>query len=96
MRPQSIPDIPIETVEVAHAAFPKGNIYLQLRDALGSIYEDNHKIIISSATVDRTNLLPQFIPTTLRQLAVKKTKDLQTLSSSSCSLHLLFCSSINC
>ncbi len=40
MRPQSIPDIPIETVEVARAAFPKGNIYLQLRDALGSIYED--------------------------------------------------------
>ncbi len=40
MRPQNIPDIPIETVQVAHAAFPKGNMYLQIRDTLGSIYED--------------------------------------------------------
>lgn len=40
MHPQSIPDIPIETVEVARAAFPKGNIYLQIRDTLGSVYED--------------------------------------------------------
>lgn len=27
-------------MEVARAAFPKGNIYLQIRDALGSIYKD--------------------------------------------------------
>jgi transposase len=40
MHPQNIPDIPIETVRVARAAFPKGNIYLQSRDTLGSIYED--------------------------------------------------------
>lgn len=40
MHPQSIPDIPKETVQVAHAAFPKGNIYIQIRDTLGSVYED--------------------------------------------------------
>ena len=40
MRPQHIPDIPKETVQVARAAFPKGNIYMQIRDTLGSIYED--------------------------------------------------------
>lgn len=40
MRPQNIPDIPIETVQVARAAFPKGNMYLQIRDTLGSIYTD--------------------------------------------------------
>ncbi len=40
MRPQNIPDIPKETVEVARAAFPKGNIYLQIRDTLGSIFCD--------------------------------------------------------
>jgi len=40
MHPQNIPDIPQKTVEVARAAFPKGNIYMQIRDQLGSIYED--------------------------------------------------------
>ncbi|MEH2078713.1 MAG: hypothetical protein V7K89_01460 [Nostoc sp.] len=30
----------IETVQVARAAFPKGNMCLQIRDTLGSIYDD--------------------------------------------------------
>ena len=30
--------IPDETVRVAHAAFPKGNPYLRMRDTLGPIY----------------------------------------------------------
>src|SRR5262245_52784695 len=34
--------IPEETVRVAQAAFPKGNVYMQLRDVLGSVYEDGH------------------------------------------------------
>jgi transposase len=33
-------DVPELTAEVARAAFPKGNVYLQLRDELGTIYED--------------------------------------------------------
>jgi transposase len=37
---QSIPAIPEQTAQVAQAAFPKGNIYLQMRDALGSLYDD--------------------------------------------------------
>ena len=40
MKPQSIPDIPPETVRVVRAAFPKGNIYIWLRDTLGTIYQD--------------------------------------------------------
>jgi transposase len=32
--------IPEETVRVAHAAFPKGSIYMRMRDALGPIYPD--------------------------------------------------------
>lgn len=40
MHPQNIPDIPKETAQVARAAFPKGNIYIQIRDTLGSVYED--------------------------------------------------------
>lgn len=30
--------VPTETVRVAHAIFPKGNIYMRLYDALGSTY----------------------------------------------------------
>src|SRR5512142_1141873 len=37
---KSLPVIPPETVQVAKAAFPSGNIYMQMRDELGNIYED--------------------------------------------------------
>jgi transposase len=40
MKPQPIPEIPAETVRVVRAAFPKGNLYIHLRDALGTIYQD--------------------------------------------------------
>lgn len=40
MHPQNIPGIPQQTIEVARASFPKGNIYMQIRDSLGSIFEE--------------------------------------------------------
>lgn len=40
MKPQPIPEIPPETVRVVRAAFPKGNLYIHLRDTLGTIYQD--------------------------------------------------------
>jgi len=40
MRPQEISPVPEETARVARAANPKGNVYLRMRDELGSIYED--------------------------------------------------------
>src|SRR5579871_3654552 len=40
LKPQSICPVPPETARVARAAYPKGNIYLQLRDRLGRIYTD--------------------------------------------------------
>ncbi len=40
LRSAPIPVIPAETVRVARAAFPQGNIYIQLKDELGSVYED--------------------------------------------------------
>ncbi len=40
LKPQSIGPLPEETARVAHAAYPKGNIYMQVRDVLGTIYED--------------------------------------------------------
>lgn len=33
-------NIPEETLQVARAAFPKGNLYLRLREAFGTLYQD--------------------------------------------------------
>lgn len=40
LKPDSNLQIPEETIKVAKAAFPNGNIYLILRDTFGSIFED--------------------------------------------------------
>ena len=40
LRPEPVGPVPEETARVARAAFPKGNVYLQLRDALGIVYDD--------------------------------------------------------
>jgi len=40
LKPEPIQPVPKETVRVAKAAFPKGNLYLALRDKLGTIFQD--------------------------------------------------------
>lgn len=40
LRSEPIPNVPFETARIAHAAFPKGNLYLKMRDELGTFYED--------------------------------------------------------
>jgi transposase len=40
VRPAPAGPVPEATAQVARAAFPKGNIYLRLRDELGTLYED--------------------------------------------------------
>jgi transposase len=40
LQPQEVPPIPDETRRIARAAFPKGNVYIRMRDALGAIYQD--------------------------------------------------------
>jgi transposase len=40
LKPMPIPSVPPETVRVARAAFPKGNLYLKLRERLGTIIHD--------------------------------------------------------
>src|SRR5256885_16017747 len=40
LHPHVIAPVPEETVRVARAAFPKGHPYLTLRDALGTIFQD--------------------------------------------------------
>lgn len=40
MRPEPIRPVPEETARVAKAAFPKGSLYIEVRDVLGTVYED--------------------------------------------------------
>lgn len=40
LHPQEIPAVPEETMRIARAAFPHGNVYMRMRDALGTIYAD--------------------------------------------------------
>lgn len=40
LKPQPIQPVPSETACVARAAFPKGSLYLRLRDELEVLYED--------------------------------------------------------
>lgn len=40
LQPQPEFFIPEETARVARAAYPKGNVYMKMRDALGTIYQD--------------------------------------------------------
>jgi hypothetical protein len=38
MHPQPIAPVPEDTARVARAAFPKGSVYMQMPNVLGSIY----------------------------------------------------------
>ena len=41
LRAQPIPAIPELTAQVARAAFRKGNVYMQMRDTLGTFFTDD-------------------------------------------------------
>ena len=41
LRPQPVPPVPEEAVRVARAAFPRGNLYLTMRDECGVIFADD-------------------------------------------------------
>jgi len=40
LKPMPIPPVPAETIRIAYAAFPKGNIYMKLRERIGTIIDD--------------------------------------------------------
>jgi transposase len=40
LKPQAIADIPEDTARIARAAFPKGNLYLKIRDSFGTFFID--------------------------------------------------------
>lgn len=41
LKPQMAQSIPVETVRVAEAAFPKRNVYMLMRDKFGELYSDD-------------------------------------------------------
>jgi transposase len=41
LHPQSLPPVPEATVAAVHAAFPKGNLYVELRAEFGTLYDDH-------------------------------------------------------
>lgn len=40
LKPEGINPVPEETARIAHAAYPKGNVFMHMRDELGTIYQD--------------------------------------------------------
>ena len=40
LKPMPIPPVPSDTARVARAAFPKGNIYMKLRERVGTMIHD--------------------------------------------------------
>src|SRR5919108_1433059 len=40
LRPQSLPPVPEATIAAVQAAFPKGNLYVELRAEFGPLYDD--------------------------------------------------------
>jgi len=49
LHPHIIEPVPEETARVARAAFPKGNPYMTLRDALGTIFQDENFAVLFPA-----------------------------------------------
>ncbi len=40
LKPEPIQPVPEETARVAKAAFPKGSLFMRMRDELGVLYQD--------------------------------------------------------
>jgi transposase len=40
LRPAVIGPVPATTAQVAHAGFPRGHVYLTLREELGTVFRD--------------------------------------------------------
>ena len=65
LKSETIPEVPGETARVARAAFPKGNLYLKMRDELGVFYSDNDFVDLFS-----TRGQPAFSPWRLALITV--------------------------
>lgn len=52
LKPQAIGPVPEETARIARAAYPKGNIYMQLRDDSGRSMRMNSSLTCSRSVVN--------------------------------------------
>jgi len=50
LQPQLFYLVPEETARVARAAFPHGNVYMQMHDTLGTIFRDHDFTALFSST----------------------------------------------
>jgi len=57
LKPQAIGPVPEETARIARAAYPRSTIYLQVRDALGTISEDEPFAHLFPSAVNLRKLL---------------------------------------
>ena len=48
LKPMSIPPVLSDTARVARAAFPKGNIYMKVRERVGTIIDDEDFVALFS------------------------------------------------
>ena len=51
LHPHPVPAVPEETAHVAHAAFPRDNVYLRMRDEFGAIGETLRSALNTLAVV---------------------------------------------
>jgi transposase len=50
LKPQEFAPIPEETVRIARATYPKGTVFMHMRDELGTIYQDTSFAYLFSYT----------------------------------------------
>jgi transposase len=58
LKPEGIRPVPEETARIARAAYPKGNVFMRMRDELGTIYEDESiaRVIFPDGPASRSAL----------------------------------------
>src|SRR5262249_61022193 len=69
LRPEPVGPVPEETARVARAAFPKGNSYMQLRDVLGVVYDDERFAALFPARGRPAEAPWRLAPVTVMQFA---------------------------
>lgn len=62
LHPEEVPAVPDETVRVAKAAFPKGNLYMRLRDALTPSIGDSGLVAHSAISYKSRFLIESSAP----------------------------------
>ena len=92
LKPEAIPEIPEMTVEVAKAAFHKGNPYMQMRDTLVTCVQDGlgsvRGVVNASGTLSNAvNYNPYGVPdaTPLEWAFTGEQRDSQTVHACSIS-----------